>query len=210
MAITDLDQLQEVQLQLQEDATFSNGIWTLAEVIAYFNERQFRFLFDTGVIASTIVLGWTAGEAQMPLPPDWIDTLAARWHDFATGLWTPLPSSDFFEMDHLESPESAVTSQFPQAYRDGDTIDTQTIGLTPAPLSAGEVELVYVALSEILDGTGQLFDIPDDWVPYIKYGTLADMLKKEGRGKDLLRARYCEQRYTEGVVLAKALLDGRP
>lgn len=210
MATTDLDQLTEIQAVLQEDAVFFNGIWTTAEVVAYFNQRQYRFLVETKLLASTITLGWIAGEPQQPLPPDWIATIAAAWHDLASGIWTPLPRSDFFEMDHLTGPEGAATVQFPQAYRDGDTTDTLTIGVTPAPQSAGEVALVYVALSETLDGTGQLIGIPDDWVPYLKYGVLADMLAKDGRGRDLLRARYCEQRWQEGIVLAQALLEGRP
>ena len=70
--------------------------------------------------------------------------------------------------------------------------------------------MIYVALSQILDGTGQQFDIPDDWVPYLKYGVYADMLGKQGRGQDLLRAKYCDQRYQEGIALAQALLNGRP
>ncbi len=76
------------------------------------------------------------------------------------------------------------------------------------PSAAGEVSLIYTGLSDLLDGTGIYFNVPDDWVPYLKYGVLADMLLKEGRGRDLLRGRYCEQRYQEGIVLAQSLLDG--
>ena len=71
-----------------------------------------------------------------------------------------------------------------------------------------ELQGKSVSLSDLLDGTGVLFNIPDDFVPYIKYGVYADMLGKTGRGQDLLRARYSEQRFQEGVVLTKALLEG--
>ncbi len=210
MAVLDTDLLAEIQLTTQEDATFSNGIWTLTEVLAYFNQRQYRFLAETQILSATAIVPWIAAEPQQPLPTDWIATITASWHDLSTGMWTPLPRSDFFETDHMGSPESAVTAQFPQAYRDTDTTDVLTIGVTPAPLSAGEIELIYVALTQLLDGTGQPFDIPDDWVPYLKYGVLADMFGKQGRGQDLLRAKYCEQRYQEGIALVQALLDGRP
>lgn len=210
MAVTDLDQLQEIQAVLQEDATFSNGLWTLTEVVAYCNQRQNRWLVETKAVAATATLGWLAGTPEMALPTDWIATLRALWHDLATNLWTPLPRSDYFELDHLTGPEGAVTPQFPQAYRDADVTNTLTLGVNPPPQSAGEIELLYIALGDALDGLGTLFTIPDDWVPYVKYGVLADMLSKEGRGRDLLRARYCEQRYQEGIVLAQALLQGRP
>lgn len=49
---------------------------------------------------------------------------------------------------------------------------------------------------------------PNDFTPAIKYGVLADMLTKVGRGQDLIRAAYCESRYQEGVEAAKIMLAG--
>lgn len=210
MATTDQDLLTEIQLVLQEDGTFSNGLWSLAEVLGYFNQRQYRFLFETKILAGYVDIPWIPGVPEQPLPADWIDTILAGWHDFATNTWTPLPGSDLFEMSHIRGPEGSISPGFPQSYRESDTPGTLTAAVSPAPLAPGELCLVYVPLSEILDGTGQLFDIPDDWVPYIKYGTYADMLGKDGRGQDLLRARYAEQRYMEGVALAQSLLQGWP
>lgn len=210
MAITDQDQLLEVQAVLQEDATFSNGLWTLAEVLGYFNQRQYRFLNDTKILAARADLPWIPGEAEHALPEDWMVTIAASWFDAASREVTPLPPSDSYEMDHLLGPEGSVTTGLPQAFRDADTTDTLTIAVAPAPAAPGTLGLLYVALSEILDGTGRLFDLPDDFVPYIKYGVYADMLGKTGRGQDLLRARYAEQRFQEGIILTQSLLSGWP
>jgi hypothetical protein len=207
MAVTDQDQLLELQAVLQEDATFSNGLWSLTEVLTYFNQRQYRFLFETKILAAWALIPWIPGEAQQPLPVDWITTIHAAWQALASGEWTPLPASDTFELDRLLGPTGAVTHALPQAYQE-DTPETLTITIAPIPSASGQVELIYVPLSEILSGQGQLFDVPDDWVPYLKYGVYADMLGKTGRGQDLLRARYAEQRYQEGIVLAQSLLQG--
>lgn len=43
--------------------------------------------------------------------------------------------------------------------------------------------------------------IPDDFSWVLKFGMMADMLTKETESRDLLRAQYCEQRFTEGVRL---------
>lgn len=215
MAVSDIDQLTEIQLVLQEDDLFSNGLWTLQEVITYFNQRQYRFLFETKVLAAHATIGWTPGEPEQPLPPDWIASIAALWHDLASGRYFPLPEADRFQTDHLFGPTAVATTGRPQAYLDADTTDTLTIAVAPAPAAPGAVDLLYVALSEPLDedavdcsGPGELFTVPDEFVPYLKYGVLADMLSKEGRGQDLLRARYCEQRFTEGITLAQTLLEG--
>lgn len=205
-ACTDAALLAEIQLALVEDATFSTALWSLAEVVRYMNQRQTRFLVETKCLTAWTTLQGIPGQALYDLPSDWIATVAAAWHDLTTGLWTPLPATDSFELDHL-SHDYASTTGTPQGYSDGDT-PALTVALGPAPHSAGEVELLYVSLSEVLDGLGQLFSVPCDWLPYMKYGTMADMLSKQGRGQDLLRARYCEVRYQEGIVLATALLEG--
>jgi hypothetical protein len=54
--------------------------------------------------------------------------------------------------------------------------------------------------------------IPDDFFWVLKYGMMADLLVKETESKDLLRAAYCEQRFTEGVRVMMELpwlLQGR-
>lgn len=43
--------------------------------------------------------------------------------------------------------------------------------------------------------------IPNDFSWVLKFGMMADMLSKETESKDLLRAQYCQQRFTEGVRL---------
>ena len=207
MSVTDTDQLTELQLALQEDATFSNGLWTPVEVLGYFNQRQYRFLKETGIIAAWAVIPWIPQETTQPLPPDWIATLAVLWQDLTTGIYTPLPPSDTWELDHVAVTGASTSAALPQAYRDG-TLETLTLAVGPAPAAPGALELLYVGLSDLLDGLGTYFTIPDEWVPYIKYGVYADMLGKDGRGQDLLRARYAEVRYQEGLALAAALLEG--
>jgi len=41
--------------------------------------------------------------------------------------------------------------------------------------------------------------IPDDFFWVLKYGMMADLLVKETESRDLMRAQYCEQRFSEGV-----------
>jgi len=208
MSVLDTDQLTELGLILHEDpVAWSNGLWTLAEVLGYFNQRQYRFLKETQILVSWTTIPWVPAVPEQPLPDDWIVSVAAAWRDFASNTSTVLPSSDQFETDHLNRLAMTTPVRKPQAYRDSD-VETLTIAVAPPPIRPGALELLYVALSDLLDGTGVYFTVPDEWVPYLKYGVLADMLGKDGRGQDLLRARYAEQRYTEGIVLAQALLEG--
>lgn len=204
--MTDAEVLTEVTAGVIEDASFSSGLWTLAEVLNYLNLRQQRFLKATRVTAAVAIVPWTPGQPEHDLPTDWIDSICARWHSFVEDTWIPIPQSDSFELDHI-TPQTALTVNPPEGFRTSD-LETLRIALGPAPTAPGELELVYVALAVALDGTGIPFEVPDSLCPYLKYGVFADMLSKEGRGQDLLRARYCEQRFEEGIAMATTLLDG--
>ena len=206
MAVTDQDQLTEVQLRLIEDSTFSSGLWSTTEVLGYFSRRQSQFLAQTGIVAAIARLDWIPGQPDHDLPEDWLATRLARWHDTLSGTATPLPQSDVFELDHLDQ-QNTLTPGLPEAIRDSD-LETRRVTLAPPPANPGYVELLYIAVGELLDGSGIFFTVPDAFVPYLTYGVLADMLSKDGRGQDLLRARYCAQRYDEGTALAQSLLDG--
>jgi hypothetical protein len=59
-----------------------------------------------------------------------------------------------------------------------------------------------------VESGGVFFSIPDEFLPALKWGVIADMLKKVGRAQDLARAEYAENRYTEGVEAARIMLRG--
>ena len=59
-----------------------------------------------------------------------------------------------------------------------------------------------------LTGAGVAIDLPDEFAHVLKYGTLADQLRKDGRGQDLGRADYAQQRFDLGVEAARLILAG--
>jgi len=85
------------------------------------------------------------------------------------------------------------------SYGDGHS-PTDRVSTRPGALATrrviGKKSFVAVAIDTLLP-------VPGNFVPYIKYGTMADMLSKEGEAHDEDRAKYCEGRFTEGIELAK-------
>lgn len=47
--------------------------------------------------------------------------------------------------------------------------------------------------------------IPDDWYWVLKFGMMADLFSKEVESTDLPRAKYCQQRFQEGLKLMQAM-----
>jgi len=90
-----------------------------------------------------------------------------------------------------------------------NTLAQQKIGLAKTPANNGTIGLLYVQLAATLTGFGIPLTVPDDWTPYILYGTLAELLGSDGPSFDPIRAQYCGQRYEEGVELARLVLGGQ-
>jgi hypothetical protein len=207
--VTDQDVLSNVQLALIEPAnggaSFQSGIWTKQQALDFLNQRQNRFLSESGV---TVMVAYNAGQANQtryPVPVNVIDIRRVAWANVDSSMtYVELPVATVWEMDHGRSNWSTATSTSPSVYME-DHLPSLTIEVNPAPLDNGEIELIAVAQGTQVDGSGQFLSVPDDYTPYIKWGVLADMLSGEYEGNDPLRAKHCEERFAEGIELARIL-----
>ena len=212
MSVTDQDQLTEIQLRVLEPndsgATFPSGLWTPTEILSYFNQRQNRFNKETGLLLAIADVPTVAGQTRYTdgLPvEDWIATQRVVYFD-STGLATPMAIVDSRVMDSL--PAGRLPTR--PTWFDESTPPLLAFDVAPtAPDALGHFELLYISILEVLGGAGDLFDVPDDFVPYITYGVLADMFSKISRVQNLELAAYFESRFDEGVKLAGYLLEGR-
>lgn len=208
MSVTDADQLAEVQWRLVEDAALSSGIWTLAEIAGLFNQRQNRFNRDTflvlaqmpGIAATAAIQGYT-------LPDDWIATERVTWKG-SDGVVHAMARGDRISAALLIGASGGPSR--PTLY-DDHASGSRGIEIFPTPTENGTIGLIYASLLELLNfdpNNPDIFDVPDDFVPYVAYGVLEDLLSKDGRGQNLGKALYCRQRYEEGVALAALFLGG--
>ena len=197
--------------------TYNTSMFTPQQFINAVNDRQRRFLRDTGLVIKRVTQGLTSEIGRYDLPQDWMDT---RRVDFkpAGGSWYALFRSDAYTFDHGMSNWQQDFGP-PQAYQEATTPLLQ-VDIAPAPDSAGDAILTYIGTpdrpSALLPGGGIFVPfyglymlIPDEFAPYVFYGALADLLNADGDGRDPKRAQYCESRYAMGVELAKLLLEGQ-
>ncbi len=168
------------------------------------NQRQNRFLAAT-------LLCWTvaedpviAAQAAQPAPTDWLATLFIAWKTSA-GVYHELPKLDEFTLDYALPtwPDATATTPHGYAEVDGDTLTTYVY---PIPTDVGAaLERYYVALGVTLDGSNVQFSVPDEFVPAIKYGVLADMFGKVGQAANAVLVEACEQRWKEGIALGQLM-----
>lgn len=207
--MTDQEVLTQIQYNLVEPPdggqSWLSGLWTRDEVLAALNTRARQFLRDTQAVTKFTQIAVTLGTDPIVLPDDWIATLAANWR-LLTGERTTLTTGDVFEAD-LAAPTWSSTGGSPLLLLD-DQSDTLTCRLAPVPDVDGVLELLYVALPVTATGANVDLEIPDELLDQMRYGTLADLLGKVGRGNDPMRADYCQERFELGEMLTEMILRG--
>lgn len=210
--VADQEVLSAIQLSVLEPddkgATFPSKIWTPAQVIEYLNQRQQRFLSESGLTVMVAYQDGQSGQPRYSLPVELIDIRRLAWANPSDPMaYTELPRADAWEMDHGRTNWPNASDVRPEVYME-DHLPSLTIAVQPTPTDAGEMELVAVVQAVVVDGSGVLLSTPDDFTPYLAWGVRADMLAGEYEGNDPARAAHCEARFTEGIELARILVSG--
>lgn len=190
----------------------SAGVWngtdqfSIDDLTQALQRRRDQFLVETGmVLTRTLLSGLVPPVGQILLPDSVIDVRRASWIDAITGNVSILWKSDEFRAQAL-NPGAWLTSPapIPQSYSTAVTPPV-TMQLLPPAGNPGRVEMITVNAGAALNpATGVLLDIPDDFTWVIRFGALADLLGRDGQARDASRAAYCESRWQEGILVARA------
>ena len=186
--------------------TLLTSMFSSQEIIDSMNRVQQAFLLDTGMIVTRRTITGQVGKPRYDLPADSIRPRRLTWNDTSDSLTRVLTQVDTWELDNGASNWPA-DRDIPIAWTE-NTLPQQTVNIAKKPSNDGTIGLLYVALAATLTGLGINLTIPDDWTPYVLYGTLAELLSSDGQSYDPVRADYCTQRYSEGVELARIVLGG--
>lgn len=185
-----------------------SSMWSRDQIIQYLNDRQRRFINESGITAAVMYQAGQSGQPRYPLPGNLVDIRRVAWANSADPMaYTELPRADAWELDHGRSNWPTANAQSPEVYME-DHLPSLTIAVEPTPTDAGEMEMIAITQGTQVDGSGILLSVPDDFTPYLAWGVRADMLAGEFEGNDPVRAAHCEARFTEGIELARILVSG--
>lgn len=210
MAITDqqiLDEIQEFLIEpVNNGASWASGLWTSAEVLSYLNNRQNQFVKETGLLLTYTSIAATPNVNRQPLPTNCLFVQDLSWEN-ADNEFVEIPRSTTWEGDNGINSWPYNMVPIPLLYTDSE-VPTLAVQLMPATSDNGVLWAIYAALSTTLTGAGVAFTVPDECVPAVKWGCVADMLLKLGRSLDRNRAAWAESRYREGVEAVRVILLG--
>ncbi len=204
--LTAQDIVTRIQYHLMENAggVVDGSVWvgtetfTLTDLFNAVYRRVNRFLDETGQIVTQSQVSVTSGNGRVDIPTEWIDVRRAGWI-------TPEGSHNVL----WRTSEYVADSQFndwnlsigrPGAYTVAVT-PAKVLQLLPPPDDVGMLDLITVN-SLTTEGVLNIFN-DFGWV--IKWGAIADLLGQDGEARDPDRSQFAEQRWDEGIQLAKIM-----
>lgn len=192
------------------EAQPSGGTWngtqmfTLDDFTQAVQRRRDAFLVETGLVLNHSTLVILAAQDGIGFLPDTvIDIRRAAWLDSLTSLYTPLWPTDEWRAQALapywnSNPGSPVEWSIVAQ-------PVVQLQLVPPPAASGEFDYISVNAGAALNpSAGVLLGIPDDFCWVVKYGALADLLLRPGESFDPVRAKYCMERWSQGIAAARA------
>ena len=209
MTLKDQDIVTDLQFALLEPATGNSWtgteMFTLADLTGAIQRRRDQFLYETGMILTHSVINVPPQPiGRVPVIDSVIDVKRAAWIQTLPLTDTvPLWRNDEWSYNAFLSGWN-LSPGVPQSYSILAP-PPLTLQLSPPPLDKGQLDLLTVNAGATLDPTvGVLLGVPDNFAWLLKWGALADLLSKDGQARDPQRAGYCEQRWQQGVEIARS------
>ncbi len=206
--IKDQDLVKIIQAHLLEPVTGNSWtgteMFTLDDLTKAIERRRDQFIVESGCVVTRSTQATAAPPVdRVGFSESIMDVRRVAWID-AGGVYKQLWRDDEFNMSSFSvgwNLAPAVPRVFSVA-----AAPILSLQLSPPAAAGGSLELLTVNSPALLDPTvGVFLNIPDDFAWVVKWGALADLLGKNGQAYDPKRAQYAEQRYQQGVEMARTM-----
>lgn len=207
--VTNWDLIADMQYALLEPAA-AGGSWTgtdqftLDQLTQAIQRRRNQFLRETGIVLTSSSTLYTSpsSDGRLALDERLLNIRRAAWTPVATQLRSALTRTTEWAGNNF-MPAWPTNTQSPYAYSVAVT-PPLTLQLIPPATGDGTLDLLALQSGDPVDPLiAQPLGIPDDFCWVVKYGALADVLNDDALTLDPARAQYCEQRWQEGLEIAR-------
>lgn len=172
--------------------------WTLDELLKSIQSKYNLYHQLTSLVINQIELNAPPNQSQIILPDNLIDIVrvvfVADDGRETLLLWTDEAELSYFSQETMEN--YGLAKFYVSA------IDkTKVLKIYPSPNINGKVKILFVGgMSDPMLISSDI-KLPNNLVPYIKFGVEMEIFSKEGVTQDLARAAYAKQRWEEGIAI---------
>lgn len=217
-SVLDTDLIKLMQYQLLEPPTGTSWTgteqFTYAQVLDALNGQVNRLRVEAAPVLSVGLLSVpSAPVRRVVLPENTIDLRRAAWVDI-DGQYRVLRRRDTAARRSFNVRASYNPAK-PIAYNQAN-LPQMSIELSPPSIDLGQLHITYATAAAELTGMSTAIQVPDDFIPLLKWGALAELLSISA-SQDIPRANYCAQQWETGIEVADmnpsviaAEINGRP
>lgn len=211
--ITDRELIADVLRTLLEIVpTDWAGSWNLSDqfskndIVQSLNKIYDKFLGETGSLVRVSTLVLSPNQEYFDLDDKVFEVMAVAWVDNVTDPDNPV-RYPLYKTGRQDFDFSVGFGELTPGLPNCWSFDSDTLRLRVYPPSedTGQLEVIVYRLPEdALDPstTETLLQIPPNLWWVLKYGMLADLLRRDGQAMDWSRAEYCQSRWEDGIKLA--------
>lgn len=182
--------------------TIPSELLTTQDLLDLIEARYSKYQLLTGLVLGRDEINITTQQNLYTLNDDIIDLVRLKVIDSEENS-NVLMRSDELELQYFTE-ASLLIEKLPEFY---STIygSPNEVKLYPIPSNNGILYIIAVFGQDTITAVtvNTIINLPNNLVPYIKFGVEADIHNKEGLLNSPSKARYCEDRWNEGVFVGK-------
>jgi len=187
----------------------TSEITSLDEILKFARNRVNQFQFKTGLILSKKLFDMNPpNDNKVVINDEILDVIRAAYVNLDEltnpDEVFPLNREDENSIGYFNRTAFNSTVEIPEFYT-AILGNLNTIKIYPLPANLGKLEIISIngIPSTNILALGTKVGIPDNLVPYIKWGVLADIYSKDGVAYNPSMSAYCEDRWNEGLIVGK-------
>lgn len=184
-------------------ATPTSELFALDDILQLIKKQYEIFQLETNLVLSQVSLNVAAANKTIHLPDDIIDIVAARFvsDDSASTVYRQ-DEQELLYFDASSLEESAAPQYYSVVYATENQLK-----LYPTPVVSGILELVVIKGQDtsVALTVDTVINLPNNLVPYLKYGVEIEIFNQDGLLNDPARVSYCQSRWQEGLQIGKLI-----
>lgn len=178
-----------------------SDLFTLDGILKLIKKHYEAFQLETNLILAEIELPVVAQNNEVVLPDKIIDIVHAQFvsDDFVSTV----NRQDEQEISYFDL--ISLTEEHAPQYYSTVYSGVNKLKLYPIPIVTGVLKLIVVVGQDVsvpltID---TIVNLPNNLVPYLKYGIESEIFSQDGLLNDPVRANYCEGRWKEGLQIGR-------
>lgn len=199
-----IDWLNRDLIESISDVTPTSSLFTLTDLLKLIASKYNAFQLETSLVISQSELDVLA-ENNLVILGDSIVEIVRLVYSYNDGIdkEVVLKRADEQELAYFNA-DILIEQDTPEYY---STVYGQPneIKLYPIPQLTGKLKLISVngISGETELTTDLIINLPNNLVPYLRYGVEQHIFSKDGLLNDPARAEYCKKRWEEGLAIGR-------